>query len=96
MLRGIIHNGQVVLPEPSDLPEGTEVDVVPVGVAWTADEYPRTEEEIARNLAAMDAVEPFELTDEERKAIAGDRNARREWEKNRFNENAEQLREIWE
>ncbi len=95
-LRGIIHNGQVVLPQPTDLPEGTEVEVVPVGLAWAADDETGTNDEINRTLAAMDAVEPFEITDQEREAIAADRQGRKEWEKAQFNEHAERLKEIWE
>jgi hypothetical protein len=30
-LKGVIKNGQVVLPERADLPDGTEVEVLPVG-----------------------------------------------------------------
>ncbi len=30
ILKGIIQNGQVVLPQPTDLPEGTEVQIVPI------------------------------------------------------------------
>jgi len=55
-----------------------------------------TPDEIARTLAAMDAVQPFEISDQERAAIEMDRQARRDWEKARFNEHAERLRGIWE
>jgi hypothetical protein len=95
-LRGIIQNGKVVLPQPIALPEGTEVEVVPVGVVCLVGEAPETTDEIARTLAAMDAVEPFDMTDQERAAIAAERQARKEWEKARFNVHAEQIRDIWE
>jgi hypothetical protein len=93
MLRGVIQNGKVVLPKPADLPEGTEVEILPVGVA---DDGPMTPDEIARTLAAMEAIQPFEMTDLERSAIESNRQARKEWEKARFNEQAERLREMWE
>jgi hypothetical protein len=96
MLKGVIHNGQVVLTQPSDLPEGTEVEIVPVGVAQPDDEGPLTTSDIARTLAAMDAIQPFEMSDMERAAIIVDRESRKEWEKSRFNEHAERLRETWE
>jgi len=95
-LKGIIHNGQVVLPQPTNLPEGTEVEIVPVGLANPADEGPETPDEICRVLAAMDEVQPFEMTDRDRAMIELERQARRDWEKARFNEHAEGLREIWE
>ena len=95
-LKGVIHDGQVVLPQPTDLPEGTEVEIVPVGLAWPADEGPLTTDEIARTLAAMEAIQPFEMTDLERAALEEDRQLRKEWEKSRFNKHAERLREIWE
>jgi hypothetical protein len=97
ILKGIIHNGQIVLPEPTDLPEGTEVQIVPTGLAEAAeDEQPMTSDEIARTLAAMECVQPFEMTDLERAAIEADRLARKEWEKSRFFENADRLRGMWE
>jgi len=78
------------------LPDGTEVDVVPVRRQKSAEDGPMTPDEIARTLAAMDAVQPFEISDQERAAIEMDRQARRDWEKARFNEHAERLRGIWE
>ena len=81
MLRGVIHNGQVILPQPANLPEGTEVEILPVG---PADEGPMTTDEIALTLAAMEAIQPFEMTDLERAAIESDRQARKQWEKSRF------------
>ena len=64
ILKGIIQNGQVVLPQPTDLPEGTEVQVVPIDLGVSADdERPVTSDEIARTLAAMERVQPFEMTD---------------------------------
>jgi hypothetical protein len=82
ILRGVIHNGQVVLPQPADLPEETEVQIVPMDLAGSADdERPVTSDEIARTLAAMECVQPFEMTDLERAAIEADRRARKEWEK---------------
>jgi len=43
-------------------------------------------DEIARTLAAMEKIEPFEMTDEERGALAADREARKDWEKAHFDE----------
>ncbi len=96
-IRGIIRKGQVIMTEPADLPDETEVEIVPLGLPESVNEEEAlTPDEIARTLAAMDAVEPFEMTDEERADIEADRQARKEWEKARFNEHADRLRSMWE
>jgi hypothetical protein len=93
-LKGIIQQGQVIMPGPTDLPDGTEVQVIPVGLAGSAeDDGPMTPAEITRTLAAMDEVEPLEMSDQERAALEADRRARKEWEKGRFHEHADPLRE---
>jgi hypothetical protein len=76
-IRGIIRRGQVVMTEPANLPDETEVEIVPVGLtASKDDEGAMTPDEIARTLAAMDEIEPFEMTDEEKAAIEAERQAR--------------------
>ena len=96
-IRGIIREGQVIMPEPADLPDETEVEIVPVGLASPADEEgTMSPDEIARTLAAMDQVEPFEMTEEEVAAIAADRQARKQWEKARFLEHGDRLGSVWE
>ena len=96
-IRGVIRKGQVIVAEPADLPDETEVEIVPVGIVGPADgEGTMSPDEIARTLAAMDQVEPFELTDEEVAAISADRRARKEWEEARFFEHADRLRDAWE
>ena len=55
-----------------------------------------TPEEIARVLAAMERIEPFVWTEEERAAWEADRLARKEWEKAHFNEHADKLRRMWQ
>ena len=97
-LKGIIRNGQVIVIGRSDLPDGTEVEIVPVGLVSGDDDTPGppTPDEIAKTLAAMDNVEPFEMTEAERAAIEADRQARKEWEKAHFDELADRLRRIWE
>ena len=95
--KGIIQGGQVILPQPMDLPDGTEVKIVPVDQAQGADDDgPVTPEEIARTLAAMDRMQPFEMTDQERTMIEADRQERKEWEKALFFEHADRLRRIWD
>ncbi len=79
---------------PTDLPERTEVDILPVGLPAVDDLGEMTADEIARTLAAMENIESFELTDGERAAIEADREARKEWEKAQFDEHGARLRSI--
>jgi hypothetical protein len=95
-LKGIIRNGQVIVIGSTYLPDGTEVEILPVNLSAFADEGQATPDEIARTLAAMDKVEPFEMTDGERAAIEADRQARKEWEKAHFDEHGDRLRSLWE
>jgi acyl-CoA reductase-like NAD-dependent aldehyde dehydrogenase len=98
-LTAIVRNGRLELPGPIDLPDGTEVEVrLPesAGTASGAEEGPMTPEEIARPQEAMDKIEPWEMTEEERAALEADRKARKEWEKAHFEERAEKLRRCWE
>jgi len=95
-LKGIIRNGQVIVIGPTDLPDGTEVEILPVGPSAVDDQAQMTPDEIARTLAAMEKIEPFEMTEAERAAIKADRQARKEWEKAHFDEHADRLRRTWE
>ena len=99
-VKGVIRAGRVEVDEPIDLPDGSVVTITgyPRGEALggSDDGRPPTSEEIAATLAAMDAIEPFELTDEERAAWDAERRARKEWEKARFREHAAALGEMWE
>jgi hypothetical protein len=56
-LKARVHNGRLVLDEPTDLPEGTEVELMPVDGDFDP-------EEKARLLQAIDeGVEDFERGD---------------------------------
>jgi hypothetical protein len=60
------------------------------------EDAPLTPDEIARTLAAMDKMEPFEMTEEEGTGLAADWLARREWDKAHFDTHAEKLRNACE
>jgi predicted nucleic acid-binding protein len=72
--KGVIRGGQVILEEPINLPDGSEVTIMGQAygkfVGQEDNDRPPTPEEIAAALAAMDQIEPFEMTDEERAAEA--------------------------
>ena len=98
--KGVIQHGQIVVDEPIDLPDGSEVTITgyPHGKFVGEEDNDRiaTREEIAASLAAMAKIEPFSWTEEERTAWEADRQARKGWEKAHFHEEAEKLRRLWE
>jgi hypothetical protein len=75
-LKGIIRNGQVIVIGPTDLPDGTEVEILPAGLLPVDDQVQMTPDEITRTLAAMDKTEPFEMTDPMRKGRPSRQTAR--------------------
>lgn len=72
-LKGIIQNGQVKLSSPANLPDGTEVTIVPQTFEpWPGipdDQWPTTPAGIAELLAHMDRVEPLDMTPAEEAAV---------------------------
>lgn len=92
IIRAIIRNGRIELDEPLDLPDGTEVQIsLPEN-----DDEPTSQAEIDRILAAMDRMQPLQMSDAELSAWEADRQARKEWEKKHFFDHAEKLRRMWE
>jgi hypothetical protein len=93
-------NGQIILDEAVDGPEGLRLLIEP--------EQPQNEamggpdggvmspDQIARTLAAMDQIRPLEMTNEERAAWEAERQASKQWEKDHFQEHADKLRRMWE
>jgi hypothetical protein len=68
-LQGTVKNGQIVLDEPAELPEGSRVEVFPVEavrptLGMREEDWPTTPEGIATLLARMDQVEPGWLSPE--------------------------------
>ena len=66
VLKGFIRNGRVVMDEAIDLPEGTEVVVVPAVAG--RDDGPVSPAEIALVLAAMQRLQPLDIPE----AVAAD------------------------
>jgi hypothetical protein len=100
-LHGAIKNGQIVLDEPAELPEGSRVEVLPVEAArpmlgMREEDWPTTPEGIAALLARMDQVEPGWLSPEDDAAWRATLRARKDVEKARFFEDADALRRMWE
>jgi hypothetical protein len=100
VVRATWRNGQVVLDGPVTWAEGMRLVVEPEQApelpAANGQDDSMTPEEIAHTLAAMDKIEPLNLTDDERAAWDAERRARKEWEKAHFAEHADKLRGQWE
>jgi hypothetical protein len=92
-LRGIVSGGRVDLAVPATWPDGTEVAVFAIS---PPNENAVSPEEIARTLAAMDQVEPFELSDAELAAWEAERRTRKEWEQAHFFARADAMRDAWQ
>ena len=65
-LHGVIRNGRVQVDQPIDLPDGSAVLIVPVHATHLNEDRAMNADEIALALAAVDKVEPFEMTEEDR------------------------------
>lgn len=66
-MKAVVRNGRIETDEPLDLPDGTEV-LVSMNEWVSEDDGPMSPEEINRVLAAMEKIEPFDRTEEERAA----------------------------
>jgi hypothetical protein len=93
-VRATVRDGRLELNVPADWPDGIEVEIHPL--VQEADVGAMSLDEISATLAAMDRVEPFELTDAEQAAWDRDRQAGRATEKANFAEESERLRGMWE
>lgn len=82
-IKGTVRNGQVVLDEPADLPDGARVEVVPAAspeYGMREEDYPTTPEGIAALVKRMDAIEPMAFTPEEEADLAEWRKKQKEYE----------------
>jgi hypothetical protein len=95
-IRTTVREGRLELRVPSEWPEGAEVEIRRVDQNGSDEEQAMRADEIAATLAAMDRVQPFDLSDDEQAAIEADRRARKEWEIAHFQERAERIVESWE
>ena len=96
MIKATVKGGRLEVEVPADWLDGTEVEVCPLAPGFQDDAGMMSGEEITRTLAAMDRVEPLEITATERAAWEAERADRTGREKARFAEHAESLRRIWE
>jgi hypothetical protein len=69
-ITGTWKDGQVILDEPADWPEGCKLQVAPIGrpsdqIGIPDDQWPKDLQGIAELLKRVDQIEPFEMTPEE-------------------------------
>jgi len=96
MIKGTVKGGRLEVNVPADWPDGTEVAIHPLDAAPAADADAIAAAEIAGTLAAMDRIEPFDMSDAEQAAWEAERRADREREKTQFAEHSEKLRRLWD
>lgn len=91
-IRATVRGGRIEVDEPIDLPDGTQL-LIPIPNGDTDDGV--GPEEIARVLAAMDQMEPLNMTDAELAAWEADRQARKEAEKADFARRSALVEGMW-
>jgi hypothetical protein len=101
MIAGTVKNGHVVLDQPSHLPEGTRVEVMPISPAHPAqgmheEDWPTTPDGIAALLARMDELESGWLDAEDESAWRAALHEQREHDKRQSDLHAERTRRVWE
>lgn len=84
-IKGIIQHGQVILPRPTELPDGTEVNVVPIAsqcekLGINEEEWSDAPEAIDAWIRWYDSLEPLEFTPAERAAWDAARREQKEFE----------------
>ncbi|QJW96780.1 hypothetical protein [Frigoriglobus tundricola] len=87
-----VRGGRLEVDEPINLPDGTELEI-PLP---DDGEGPMPADEIVRVLAAMDRIEPLDLTDTERAAWVAERADRKAREMAAFAEQSEEFRRMWD
>ena len=93
-LKATVKGRRLELDVPADWPDGTEVEIHRLEANGEPDVV--SPDEIAKTLAAMDRVEPLDLSDAEEAAWQAELQASKERDKAEFAEHAEKLRRMWE
>lgn len=94
-IHATITGGRLEIIVPADWPDGTVVEVRPLARS-SKDDGLLTPEEIRQTLAAMEQVQPLEMSEVELRSWEIERENRREREKEQFANHLEKLREAWE
>jgi hypothetical protein len=95
-IKATVIGRRLELDVPDDWPDGTEVEIQPLGQGTNGGVDAMSPRQIAETLAAMDAAEPMDLSDAEQAAWEAERRARKEGEKAEFLEHVKKLGGMWE
>jgi hypothetical protein len=99
-IHAVWKDGQIVPMQPVDWPEGTALAVKPIEESLLndleGDLLGDDSASIARWLAWFDKLEPLIFTQEEETAWQRARREQRDWEKSRFDNRAERLKDLFE
>lgn len=94
-IKATVSGGRLKLDVPVDWPDGTEVQIQALHRDMYEDCDTLSAEEIERTLAAMDRIEPLQMSDSELAAWDAERESQRDRDKAAFIENAEKLGRMW-
>lgn len=92
-IKAIVSGGRVQADVPADWPDGTEVEIA---LSTPGEEDNPSAVEITRLLAAMDALEPLDISEAEHAAWERARQAQKDWEKDQFNRHAGKIDRMWQ
>jgi hypothetical protein len=97
IIHAVVRKGRVETDQPVPFADGTRLTILPEAEAVPACEahWKDTPEAIEAWLKWLDSLEPLEFTEEEKAALEEDREARKTWEKEHFNEHADRLAKLW-
>ena len=99
-IKGIWHDGQVLLQEPADWPDGTTLIVEPTAPHATLglrdEDWPIKPDEIAKHLARMDQIQPLEMTPQEEAAWHAALKAQRDYDTANFEPRTQRIEGIFQ
>ena len=94
-IKGIWHDGQVLIEEPGDWPDGTTLIVEPAAptasLGLREEDWPMKPDEIAKHLTQMDQIQPLEMTPEEEAVWQAARKAQREYDFLNFEQRTQRI-----
>lgn len=95
-INAVVKDRRLELDVPADWPDGTTVQIQPLEPSANGAQGTMSPDEIRATLAAMDQMEPLEMSDAELAAWEAERKDRKERDKAQFADHAAKLRGMWE
>jgi hypothetical protein len=99
-MTGTWKEGQIILDEPADWPDGCRLTVEPISsqveaIGITEEQWPRTPEGIAEWIEWFDSIEPIEMTPEEEAEWQAALAAQKAFEIAKFEERARRIENLF-